>query len=73
MRVPLIFIVNRRNQDFGELAFGVDYDRRLMSWIEHNYRLCGVFGLDPDSNLPLGSPVFFIRGYCIVLLGASDR
>ena len=63
--VPLVFILNLRSPDFGEAAFGEDYNRLLMSWIKHNYSLCGVFGSDPDPNLPLGSPVFFIRGYCL--------
>jgi hypothetical protein len=63
-RVPLILVANRSTQEFGQSAFGVDYYQRLMSWIDQNYKLCGVFGPRPDPSLVIGDPTFFIRGYC---------
>ena len=66
--VPLLFVTNRSTQEFGQKAFGVDYDQRLMAWIDQNYKVCGVFGpgstSKPDASLVIGSPTFFIRGYC---------
>jgi hypothetical protein len=65
-RTAVILISNRTAREFAETTFGTDYDRRLMSWIEQNYSLCGVFGSRPDPSLQIGSPVFFIRGYCLL-------
>ena len=62
----VILIANRASPEYSEASFGTDYDRRLMSWIEQNYSLCGVFGSRPDPSLRIGSPVFFIRGYCLL-------
>ncbi|MBZ5539945.1 MAG: glycosyltransferase family 39 protein [Acidobacteriia bacterium] len=63
-RVPLVLIANRPTREYAQTIFGVDYNQRLFSWIEQNYRLCGVFGPRPDPSLSIGSPVFFIRSYC---------
>lgn len=63
-RTAVVLVANRVTAEFGEPAFGADYDRALMSWIERNYAVCGTFGTRPDPKLPFGSPVFFIRGYC---------
>jgi hypothetical protein len=62
---PLIFIANRATPEFSETLFGRDYNQRLMSWIEQNYAVCGVFGIRPDASLQVGSPVFFLRAYCL--------
>lgn len=62
---PLIFIANRPTREFKETSFGKDYDQRLMSWVEQNYAVCGVFGPRPDTALQIGAPVFFLRAYCI--------
>ncbi len=48
---PLIFIANRATPEFSETLFGRDYNQRLMSWIEQNYAVCGVFGIRPDASL----------------------
>jgi hypothetical protein len=61
----LIFIANRPTSEFGETSFGKDYNQRLMSWIEQNYAVCGVFGPRPDIALQVGAPVFFLRAYCL--------
>jgi hypothetical protein len=62
---PLIFIANRATPEFSETLFGRDYNQRLMSWIEQNYAVCGVFGIRRDASLEIGSPVFFLRAYCL--------
>jgi hypothetical protein len=64
-RTALILIANRTTPEFGESVFGTDYDRRLMSWIGQNYRVCGVFGSQTNPPPVLGSPIFFIRAYCL--------
>jgi len=61
----LIFIANRATPEFAEAALGKDYNQRLMSWIEQNYAVCGVFGPRPDAALQIGAPVFFLRAYCL--------
>jgi 4-amino-4-deoxy-L-arabinose transferase-like glycosyltransferase len=65
-QTPIVMIANRSTHEFGQAAFGIDYDRRLMKWIETNYRVCGIFGPVHDDRLQVGSPVFFIRAYCRV-------
>ena len=62
---PLVLIANRSTHEFGQTAFGVDYDTRLMGWIAAHYKVCGVFGPRHDETLQVGSPVFFIRAYCL--------
>lgn len=65
-QAPLIFIANRPTPEFAETSFGKDYNQRLMSWIEQNYAVCGIFGPRPDAALQIGDPVFFLRAYCLV-------
>ncbi len=64
-QAPLIFIANRPTPEFAETSFGKDYNQRLMSWIEQNYGVCGVFGPRPDTIPQIGAPVFFLRAYCL--------
>jgi hypothetical protein len=64
-QAPLIFIANRPTPEFAEISLGKDYNQRLMSWIEQNYDVCGVFGPRPDATLQIGAPVFFLRAYCL--------
>lgn len=68
--VPIVFIANRPTPEFEETSFGKDYDQRLMSWIEQNYIVCGIFGPRHDEALHIGAPVFFLRAYCIT---GADR
>jgi hypothetical protein len=63
-RARLVFIANRNTAEFGQAAFGKDYDQTLMRWVEANYDVCGVFGTKPDPELQIGAPVFFLRAYC---------
>lgn len=64
-QAPLIFIANRPTSEFGEVSFGKDYYQHLMSWIDQNYVVCGVFGPRHDAALQIGAPVFFLRAYCL--------
>jgi hypothetical protein len=63
-RAPIVLIANRSTHEFGQTAFGVDYDQALMVWIQQHYRSCGVLGPDHNPGLQVGAPVFFIRAYC---------
>ena len=64
-RTPLIFVANRATPEFFQRSFGKDYDQLLMSWIEQNYEVCGVFGASNNPKLEVGNPVFFLRAYCL--------
>jgi hypothetical protein len=57
----LVLIVNRPTREFGAEAFGRDYDRTLMAWIESRYRPCATFG---PPGLNVGNARFFVRAYC---------
>jgi hypothetical protein len=63
-RAPIVLIANRSTHEFGQTAFGVDYDQTLMAWIQQHYRFCGVLGPDHNPGLQVGDPVFFIKAYC---------
>jgi hypothetical protein len=58
---PLVLIVNRPTREFGAEAFGRDYDRTLMAWIESRYHPCATFG---PSGLNVGNARFFVLAYC---------
>jgi hypothetical protein len=72
LQPPLVFIANRPTSEFAEASFGKDYNQRLMSWIERNYALCGVFGPRRDAALQIGAPVFFLRVYCLASATSKD-
>jgi hypothetical protein len=59
----LIFITNRKTEEFGAAVFGQDYCRHLMEWIDQNYERCGMFGPDKNPDLEIGDRTFFIRAY----------
>lgn len=68
LSVPLVLIVNRSTAEFGQAAFGVDYETTLVSWIEKNYSVCAIFTAHPNlqkgAHARIGNPFFFIRAYC---------
>jgi 4-amino-4-deoxy-L-arabinose transferase-like glycosyltransferase len=59
----LVLLVNRATREFGAEAFGRDYCRRLMQWIDAHYHLCATFGAQ-DPVLSIGDKPFFVRAYC---------
>jgi hypothetical protein len=61
--VPFIFLFNRPTSEFGPKAFGRDYCRTLMDWIEVNYTLAAVFGEQVLPQVQIGDPSFFIKCY----------
>jgi len=63
-RPPLIFIANRATEEFGPKSFGLDYNRRLMSWIEQHYEVCAILGPDKRPDIAIGDPTFFFRAFC---------
>jgi hypothetical protein len=62
-RTRLVLIVNRATREFGAEAFGRDYCRSLMQWIDEHYTLCATFGAQ-DPRLQVGDDPFFVRAYC---------
>jgi hypothetical protein len=58
-----VLVANRATSEFGAEAFGRDYCRTLMHWIEQNFEACAVFGRDHDPNQKIGDKTFFIRAY----------
>src|SRR5262245_33787476 len=62
-KTPLILIVNIDTYEFGDRAFGVDYNAGLMRWIRENYRLSARFDSAGSHNAKLGDKPFFILAY----------
>ncbi|HEY8459593.1 MAG TPA: hypothetical protein VIM99_04390, partial [Blastocatellia bacterium] len=62
-KTPLILIVNMDTSEFGDRAFGIDYNAALMRWIAENYRLAARFDSAVSRNAKLGDKPFFILAY----------
>jgi hypothetical protein len=62
-KTPLILIANMDTSEFGDRAFGVDYNQGLMRWISENYRLAARFDSAGSHNAKLGDKPFFILAY----------
>jgi len=62
-QVKFIFLINRPTPEFGATAFGRDYYRELMHWIEGNYEQVVVFGQEVKGNSEIGDKNFFIKCY----------
>jgi hypothetical protein len=62
-KTPLILVVNIETSEFGDRAFGVDYNPGLMRWISENYRLAARFDSANSQNAKLGDKPFFILAY----------
>jgi uncharacterized membrane protein len=69
----LILIPNRPTTEFGPVAFGRDYNQRLMQWIDARYTLCAMFGPVKDTSLDIGDKRFFIRAYCAAPRAGGGR
>jgi hypothetical protein len=61
---PLVLITNRATREFGAAAFGRDYAREMMRFVESRYEPCAMFGPKKDPTLQIGDRPFFIRAYC---------
>jgi 4-amino-4-deoxy-L-arabinose transferase-like glycosyltransferase len=64
-KTRLILIANQPLSEFQDRAFGIDYNQRLMRWIEENYHLAARFNSpNPGSSTAkLGDEPFFILAY----------
>ncbi|MBO0861618.1 MAG: glycosyltransferase family 39 protein [Chloracidobacterium sp.] len=62
-KTPLILVVNIDTSEFGDHAFGVDYNEGLMRWIVENYRLAARFDSAISHHAKLGDKPFFILAY----------
>ena len=61
--VSVVLVSNILTYEYGESAFGRDYNHRLMNWIEENYREAGTFTTSNRADLQFGDHEFFIRAY----------
>jgi hypothetical protein len=61
--VKFVFLLNRATSEFGATAFGRDYCRDLMRWIETNYELTAIFGEGAGAGSEIGSKYFFVKCY----------
>ena len=62
-RVRMILVSNFPTPEYRDRAFGVDYNRRLMQWIDANYHPTATFSDQGAADLKFGAPDFFIRAY----------
>jgi hypothetical protein len=62
-RVRVILVGNVLTPEYRDNAFGVDYNRRLMRWVETNYHPIATFSDQGGAELRFGEPAFFIRAY----------
>ncbi len=62
-RVKFVFLMNRPTPEFGAIAFGRDYCRELMQWIEEHYEPAVVFGNGVSADSVIGDKNFFIKCY----------
>ena len=63
LRVRMILVGNILSPEYGASAFGVDYNRRFMQWVETNYHPIATFSNEGGPELRFGAPAFFIRAY----------
>ncbi len=61
--VRFIFVVNRPMKEFGKTAFGRDFYMLLGGWIEDNYEVADVFGIEKGEKAVIGESPFFIKAY----------
>ncbi|MCI0664847.1 MAG: hypothetical protein L0220_27605, partial [Acidobacteria bacterium] len=62
-RVPLILLVNIQTPEIRDAAFGVDYNRDFLRWIQERYHLSATFGPISGEEARLGDKQFFILAY----------
>jgi hypothetical protein len=54
-----IVLTNRYTQEYSEAYFGIDYDQKIVHWIEQNYSMAGQFGdFRRYYNAPLAALVY---------------
>ena len=63
LRVRVILVGNVLTPEYRDSAFGVDYNRPLMHWVETNYHPIATFSDQGGAELRFGAPAFFIRAY----------
>ena len=61
--VPVVLVANVLTYEYRDGAFGRDYNRPLMNWIEENYREVTTFSTSNRPGLQFGDQEFFIRAY----------
>jgi 4-amino-4-deoxy-L-arabinose transferase-like glycosyltransferase len=62
-RVRLILLANLDTSEFRDRTFGLDYNQRLLQWIEEHYRLAARFDTEAGKGARWGERPFFILAY----------
>jgi 4-amino-4-deoxy-L-arabinose transferase-like glycosyltransferase len=62
-RIPLILIDNVLSPEMRDVAFGFDYNRDLLRFIQEHYHLTATFGPVSGREARLGDKEFFILAY----------
>jgi 4-amino-4-deoxy-L-arabinose transferase-like glycosyltransferase len=62
-RVRLVLLTNLDTSEFRDRAFGLDYNRELLRWIEANYHMTARFDSATSRGARLGDTPFFILAY----------
>jgi hypothetical protein len=62
-QVRVILVGNVLTPEYRDNAFGIDYNRRLMQWVEANYHPVATFSDQGGAELRFGERAFFIRAY----------
>jgi 4-amino-4-deoxy-L-arabinose transferase-like glycosyltransferase len=58
-----IVLTNRYTKEYGEVYFGIDYDQKILQWIDRNYRVTGEFGnFRRDGSRGLAALLYERRG-----------
>jgi 4-amino-4-deoxy-L-arabinose transferase-like glycosyltransferase len=60
---PLILIANLDTSEFRDQTFGVNYNQRLMRWVNENYHVTARFDSPGSRDAKLGDKSFFILAY----------
>lgn len=61
--VRYIFVPNRAMREFGAYEFGKDFYQTLGNWIEENYSVEKILGIEDGREPVVGQPPFFIKIY----------
>ncbi len=61
-KVTYIVIIDRRTDEYGFPCFGVDYGRKIFSWVRANYALLKVIGPQPFSTAEFGVAIYKRKG-----------
>jgi hypothetical protein len=62
-RVPLILVANFPTPEYRDRVFGIDYNQKLMNWINQYYQVSAIFSASGKQHPRFGDKEFFILAY----------